>query len=337
MSAMGDVVMTVPVVSAFAKQHPEMQITMLTNPRFGGMFPEQANVEIFGADTKKDYKGFWGILKLFKALNAHRHFDMVIDLHDVLRSKVLRTLFRLKGTPCFSIEKGRSEKKALTQANGKVLKQLKTSIERYRDVFTEAGFEVLLNYARPSAPLSDEISAVTGKKEGKWLAIAPFAQHKGKIYPLDLMEKVVEHFAKKEGYKVLLFGGGKQEKEILEGWEARFENVISLAGKFPLKAELAILENADVMISMDSSNMHLASMVGTRVISIWGATHPYAGFYGYGQKEEDAVQLDMPCRPCSIYGNKPCLHDNFECLRGIKPEIIIEKVEHAMNDMNDLG
>lgn len=324
---MGDVAMTVPVVSSFASQHPDIQITVLTNPRFGGMFPSLPNVEFFGADTKKDYKGFLGIIKLFKALNAHKRYDMVIDLHDVLRSKVLRKIFRLKGTPCFVIEKGRAEKKALTKAEGKVMKQLKSSIERYRDVFKAAGFEVPLNFERQASLLSEEILSVTGNKETKWLSIAPFAQHKGKIYPTEQMEKVLEHFSQKQNYKILLFGGGKQEKEILEGWEARFNNVVSLAGKFPLEKELTILEHSDLLISMDSSNMHLASLVGTRVLSIWGATHPFAGFYGYGQKTEDAIQLDLACRPCSIYGNKPCLRNDYACMTQITPEMVIDRVE----------
>lgn len=330
MSAMGDVAMTVPVVSAFADQHPEAQITVLTTPRFGGMFPTLENVEIFGADTKKEYKGFLGIFKLFKALNAHKHYDLVIDLHDVLRSKVLRKLFRLKGVPCHVIEKGRAEKKALTRKDGKVMKQLKSSIERYRDVFKAAGYEVPLNFKQKEQPLTNDILAITGEKEQKWLAIAPFAQHKGKIYPTEQMEKVIEHFSTNKDYKILLFGGGKQEKEILEGWEARFENVLSLAGKFPLEKELIILGNSDLLISMDSSNMHLASLVGTRVLSIWGATHPFAGFYGYGQKEEDAVQLELPCRPCSIYGNKPCLRNDYACMTQITPEMIYKKVESIL-------
>lgn len=330
MSAMGDVAMTVPVVCAFAQQHPDVQVTVLTNPRFKGMFPAQANIEIFGADTKKDYKGFWGILKLFRSLNKNRRYEMVLDLHDVLRSKVLRNLFRLKGIPVHVIQKGRAEKKALTRADGKEKKQLKSSIERYREVFKSAGFEVALDYRRASTPISDDVTAVTGEKRKKWIAIAPFAQHKGKIYPMERMEKVVEHFSMSGKYSVLLFGGGKTEKEQLDSWEARYENVVSLAGRFPLEKELSILEHADLLISMDSSNMHLASLVGTRVLSIWGATHPFAGFFGYGQDEADALQIELPCRPCSIYGNKPCLRGDYACMTGISPELVIKRAESIL-------
>ena len=86
----------------------------------------------------------------------------------------------------------------------------------------------------------------------------------------------------------------------------------------------------DVMVSMDSANMHLASLVGTTVVSVWGATHPYAGFMGWNQKEENAVQVTLPCRPCSIFGNKPCRRGDYACLRQIEPSDIIQKIENNL-------
>lgn len=72
--------------------------------------------------------------------------------------------------------------------------------------------------------------------------------------------------------------------------------------------------------------MHLASLVETPVVSVWGATHPYAGFYGYKQDLNNIVQAELFCRPCSIYGNKPCYRGNYECMELINPEIIVSKV-----------
>ena len=98
-----------------------------------------------------------------------------------------------------------------------------------------------------------------------------------------------------------------------------------------LKEELSLIYQLDVMISMDSANMHLASLVNTPVVSIWGATHPYAGFMGWNQRIDNAVQIDLPCRPCSIYGKKPCYRNDFACMNQITPETIVEKVNHIIN------
>lgn len=81
------------------------------------------------------------------------------------------------------------------------------------------------------------------------------------------------------------------------------------------------------MISMDSANMHLASIVGTRCVSIWGATHPYAGFLGFGQSENDVVQInDLTCRPCSVFGDKECYRGDWACLEEINVQQIIDKI-----------
>ncbi len=90
------------------------------------------------------------------------------------------------------------------------------------------------------------------------------------------------------------------------------------------------MSHLDVMISMDSANMHLASLTGTPVVSIWGATHPYAGFVGWAQKPSNILQVDLPCRPCSIYGNKPCARGDMECMHRISPESVVAKVEEVL-------
>ena len=72
-------------------------------------------------------------------------------------------------------------------------------------------------------------------------------------------------------------------------------------------------------------------MVGTPVLSIWGATHPFAGFMGWQQKNEYAVQKKLECRPCSVYGNKECKRGDYACLNTINTEDIIEKINFIIN------
>ena len=90
------------------------------------------------------------------------------------------------------------------------------------------------------------------------------------------------------------------------------------------------MSHLNAMLSMDSANMHMASLVATPVVSVWGATHPYAGFMGWGQKPENIVQVELDCRPCSIYGQKPCLRGDYACMNMIKPEIIVEKINFLL-------
>ena len=84
------------------------------------------------------------------------------------------------------------------------------------------------------------------------------------------------------------------------------------------------------MVSMDSANMHLASLYGVPVVSIWGGTHPYLGFYGWGQQMENAVQVDLDCRPSSVFGNKPCPR-NMECMNLVSPIMVYDKIIQQLN------
>ncbi len=331
---MGDVAMTVPVIASFLQQYPNVHITMLSHPRLKTIFPIADNFTFVAVDTKKEFAGNFGMVKLFRKLRKEKKYDAMIDLHDVLRSKLLRSLYKITGTPIYTIDKGRKEKKELTQEEKKVMIPLKSSIQRYAEVFEKAGYPIRLENPAPykinaSERISEELNTLLQSTK-QTIGIAPFAQHKGKIYPLNKMEKVVAQLSGRENTQIFLFGGGEAEKKQLEEWSQKYPNTLSLAGKFSLNEELSLLQHCRVVITMDSANMHLASLVGTPVVSIWGATHPYAGFYGYQQKEENAVQVDLPCRPCSIYGNKPCTKGDYPCLNGISEEEIVKRVESVL-------
>ena len=174
--------------------------------------------------------------------------------------------------------------------------------------------------------MSPETAQLAGAHDGKWIGIGPFAQHQGKIYPLDHMEQVIAKLSTYENVRLFIFGGGPVEREYSERMEQTYPRVTSVIGRIKLGQEMELVSNLDLMVSMDSSSMHMASLVGVPAVSIWGATHPYAGFYGLGQDPRHAVQLDMACRPCSIYGNKPCVYGDYPCMKNIDHELVVKKV-----------
>ncbi|MBU3820673.1 glycosyltransferase family 9 protein [Flavobacteriaceae bacterium XHP0103] len=321
---MGDVAMTVPVLRLLTKQHPQLKITVLTREFFKPLFRDLPNVSVFPVEVKGKHKGFFGLLKLSKELKALK-INTVADLHNVLRSNMLK--YFLFGIKTIQIDKGRAEKKALV--SGEVFVQLKTTHERYAEVFNKLGFNIDLS--KPSFPAPKELNAKTvwllGEKATKWIGIAPFAAHKGKMYPLDLMEEVIETLSKK--YRIILFGGGKTEIDILNTMQSKFENCISVAGKLTFDEELDVISNLDVMLSMDSGNAHLAAMLGIKTVTIWGVTHPFAGFAPFNQPEDYALLANRnqyPKIPTSVYGNK--YPQGYEkAAESISPKTIIDKIE----------
>ncbi|MFC6877381.1 glycosyltransferase family 9 protein [Flavobacterium myungsuense] len=333
LSAMGDVAMTVPVLRAFVKQNPEIKITVISRPFFKPFFEGIPNISFFAFDEKKQHKGFLGLLRLFQDLKQ-LNIDAFADFHDVLRSKVIRTLFSWSGKRTASVDKGRAEKKALMREENKIFKPLPTMFERHVAVFEQLGFTVNLSNPifPPKQTLDSETIHLIGEKHGKLIGIAPFAQYDSKVYPVDLMQKVIDELALNENYTILLFGGGKKEIELLNSLSKNKQNVIVVAGKIKLEQELQLFSNLDVMLSMDSGNAHIAAMLGINVITLWGATHPFAGFSPFNQPFENALVSDrnvFPKLPTSVYGNKK-VEGYEEAMRTIKLETIVEKIRRYL-------
>jgi len=330
LSAMGDVAMTVPVIRAFVEQNPNVKITFVSRPFFKPFFDGIPNVSFFAVDVKKRHKGFLGLLKLYSDLKK-LNIDAVADLHNVLRSQIIRILFFLSGKKVAATDKGRAEKKALTRAENKIFQPVKSMVQRHVDTFNTLGFNVDLSNPKfpEKAVLSKEIIEILGEKQNfNWIGIAPFAQYESKVYPLDLMQKVIDELALNASNKIFLFGGGNKEIELLNQFSKNKENVINLAGKIPFQHELQLISNLDVMLSMDSGNAHIAAMLGVKVITLWGATHPFAGFAPFNQPLENCLTSDreqFPLLPTSVYGNKK-VAGYEDVMRTIAVEKLIEKI-----------
>ncbi len=337
-SAIGDVAMTVPVLYSVCRTHPEDMFYMVTRPSMVPIFVNPpANLVVIGADVKTDFKGIRGMRRLLKELVDQYYIDTYVDLHAVLRTYALGAWCRLRGIPVSRINMGRRGKRALTRRNNKVMLPLLSSRARYREAFFRAGFPMTENfdglYGRGSrAPVELIADMAQPKGEGyRWLGIAPFAKHKGKIYPPEQMEQVIREISQLPNVTIFLFGGGDEERKILADWAERYPNTVSLAEKrWGFAKEMALMSHLDVMLTMDSANMHLASLVNVPVVSIWGATHPYCGFMGWRQKEDLTLQLPVPCRPCSTFGNKPCHRGDYLCLSGIPPASVVAKLKRFL-------
>jgi len=331
-SAMGDVAMTVPVLKELLAKYPNLTLVVVSRKAFEPFFAGIPNIEFHAFEPKTKHKGLLGILRLFKELRSYKATALA-DLHQNLRSNVLSRLFWFAGISIANLDKGRTEKIALTRKKNKHVVALKATTQGYADVFATLGFPFSLKntLTKQPEPLNTNILQLSGKKGAqKWIGVSPFAQHSQKVYPLDKMGKVLTTLSA-EGYRIFVFGGGQDEQKIAENWAITHENITSLIGKLNLSEELSLISNLDVMLSMDSSGMHLASLKGIPVVSVWGATHPNAGFLGYGQNLTNCIQVDLYCRPCSIYGNIPCHRGDFACMNQLSESRIIQKINETFS------
>lgn len=322
LSALGDVAMTIPAIYSLAERYPRLHIDVVTRPFFSRLFINPpVNINVIGIDFKSEFKGVGGTLKLLRRLSELRS-DCVADLHNVSRSWIIDTFFRLRGVKVAMVDKMRGRRKALFRTG----EPQPSFIDRYTDVFAKLGYPVDLTFENlyvsksPRLPLTPVSPAI---------GVAPFARYFNKTYPLGQMREVIENLTH-EGYNVYLFGGRGSEAEELAKWAGTNVRVTSLAGKYPLEDEIAMMGAMDAMVSMDSSNQHMAALAGTKVISIWGSTTPACGFMPYDQPRDRSLCLGLPCQPCTVGGSPECPKGHFDCMRQLSPEMVVNKIKQVV-------
>lgn len=335
-SAMGDVALVVPAVRAALQHYRDLNITMVSNKRYAAFFDDIERLTFFGTDFKNDYKGIKGVFQLGQDLKKLGPFDAVLDLHSVIRSWMLSAQFSFLGLPVFRIDKGKKEKGRLTRRHHKIRQKLKPAYQRYADVFTRAGYPLTLEggpwLGGGEVPKEYFEGSSFFPKDRVWIGVAPYAQHQGKMWPETKSEQLIRNLSE-AGYLVFLFGGGKTETELLEKLAGKYQFVNSLAGKFSLAEELNIMSRMDLMVTMDSSNLHMGSLVGTPVVSIWGATHSFGGFEPLGEDKDRIVEIDpeiLTCRPCSVFGKKACFRGDYACLNWLEVKDVQAKIHEVL-------
>ena len=326
---MGDVALTVPVLRGMREQYPEVEMILITRAPFKPLFSAIEGLNLFLPDFKKRHKGLPGLVRIFKDVSRQSEIDYVIDLHDVLRSKLLRFIFKLNGIPSATIDKGRRERRILI--TGKSKKQLKHSVDRYCDVFAKAGYTVTPSKGKsiiPSPDLHLKQSIIDAMKGVLNIGVAPYAKHKLKMWPENNMIRLLGLISEKYKCRFWMFGGSDDKEKLVE-LQKKVPGSINLAGELNLSEELLFMTKLDLMIAMDSSNMHMAALVGTKVISIWGGTDPLNGFSAWMQPDNFSIRIpveELDCRPCTIYGKGKTKND-FACMKLLTPELVFKRID----------
>jgi ADP-heptose:LPS heptosyltransferase len=329
-SAMGDVALLTPVIRSMRDKYPDVEITLLTRAAFTPFFYSIPGLRFFYPDFTGRHKGLAGIFRLYRDLRNNQKIDYIIDLHNVIRTWLLRSLFIPGGVPYKSVNKGRAEKKQVTVGKSKVW--LKHTVERYCDAFTAAGFSVTPGkgpWIVPSDDSSERVRSIIENSSFLKIGIAPFAKHKLKTWPEENIVTLIGLISKNYKAKFILFGSSG-EADKLNVLSKKVTNALVVADQYDLFDQIAVINKLDFMISMDSANMHLAALTGTKVISIWGGTDPIAGFGAWKQPDPYSFRIgfeDLICRPCTVYGKGKCLRGDFACMDWLTPEIVFRKMQ----------
>lgn len=321
-SAMGDVALVAAAAKRWLQMRPEDSLIVCSRPQFEPLFSSLDRCIFFGADIKRHNSGLVGMKILADHLAREFDFDHVADLHDVIRSRMLCTWLRFKGFPISRINKDHIQKKRLTRQENKVLKPMKHTVQRYLDALP--GSVLWDDMALPVFFRTSENTLSSPPTVG----IAPFAKHPLKQWPMDRMTELIRRLTA-DGIRCVIFGDA-DERQYFKSLFSDQPLVDAVPDKCTLDDEIGIISRLNTMVAMDSFNMHLAALCDIPVVSIWGPTHPYAGFGPLGRSGQHHVQISIGCRPCSIYGNKPCFRGDHACMMGISVDQVYSEVMKCM-------
>ncbi len=326
-SAMGDVVMLLPVLKGMLRSNSDVEIFLLTQKNFFPFFSDIERLNLIEVDLKAEHRSIKGLYLLFQKLRKSIQPDIVVDLHCVIRTTILDLFFKLSGYEVSRFNKGTFQKSKLVRT--KMLFQLPNTVERYELAFKKLGF--LFELSLPSLFRRNTVQRANAEIfSGRFVVgIAPFAKHRQKVWGVDKVDQLIALLNNSFSCNILLFGAGA-EIDVLNKLSAKYSNCIVSANYFKLSEEIQVIQQLAVMVSMDSANMHIAAMAGIPTVSIWGATHPALGFAPYQQPEMNIIQYngnELSCRPCSVYGGKKCqFGDDIRCMNYIAVKTVFNRI-----------
>ena len=322
-SALGDVALSLPFLYQAAYCYPDRRFTFVTTPFHSHILLDPPpNVRVVTFDTRHQ-GGFKGCIQLAHRLHKLEPMATILDLHDVLRTRIISSTLKVLGHTVYTIRKPRRERARLVQRPPKdqVPRELYVPpmTQVYCEVYRRCG---LTKVQEGFSPFLD-----SSAKRSPILGIAPYAKHPSKVLPTERLRELITLIHRYfPHYTILLYSAPGEERQRSEALSNEFPGFVSCTRASSITEELREISTLSAMISMDSANQHLAAWMGTPVVSIWGATHPAAGFIPWHGSEEDCLGIPLPCRPCSIYGQKPCHRGDLACMYRLKLSKVIDRL-----------
>lgn len=328
-SSISNVAAIVPQLSGLVNDYPQHEFVVLSREFLRPLFDKLPRVTFVGGDIRGEHKTPIGVWRLYKQLKALRP-DIVLDMQRSWRTQMIANLFALSGTKTLKIGFACGEQKRLIQQGAEKYHAIPTIFDRQTRLYAKVRLKTNDAFAKlyePSQEQQDKICSLYGEKSGHWIGVAPFSIARGKTLPFRKMKNIIAHFDKMPDTKIFLFGAGEMENELLSDWQSLYDNVYAVHTNLQLEDELTLMNYLDVMVCMDSANMHLASLMAVPVVSVWGATHPYSGFLGWKQSVDNCVGVDFSCRPCTAHSDRKCKYGDYRCLESLHSSKIIEVIE----------
>ncbi|MEE8171158.1 MAG: lipopolysaccharide heptosyltransferase II, partial [Phycisphaerae bacterium] len=333
-----------PVARALRQAWPEAHIAWLVSGAFAGLLEAEPAVDevirfdrryyarVFrSATVTRDFFGFVGALR-------RRRFDLVIDLQGLFRSGFLawasgagvRIGFRdsREFAWLFNTHQLRTRR---AQAH---------ALDRNLEALSLLGIDAGRPDARPAYTPEDEQSVRAAlaehgiNAEDGYAVLVPSARWETKQWPADRFGTLAAGILKAWGFRGLLVGGRDDHETAEAARQASDGAAINLCGRTTLRQLAVLIAAARVVVTADSSPMHMAAAFRRPLVALFGPTSPArTGPYGM----PDAVlRLDLACSPCYLRKRRDCPFE-LKCLHDLSVERVLAAVSAALSGTDPIA
>lgn len=316
----GDIVLSTPLIKKIKAKYPNSEITYATTPAGAQILANNPLLkDVISYDKRGKDKGIKGMLRLAKKLKG-MNFDMAYIPHRYLRSSFITFLSGIKERIGYDISGGRL---FLTEKR----KYIKNSHEVER-LLALVDFEDFDDKKIELYPTNDDYKYINNifsdyKLENKKIiAMAVGSKWYTKMWPTKYFNELIKKLLERDDIQIVLVGG----KDELELDICEDKRIINMINKTSLLQLAALISKADILLTNDSSPIHIASAFDTYILSIFGATVKSLGFYPWSANSEVMENEGLPCRPCGLHGGQNCPEGHFKCMMEIKPEMVYLRI-----------
>jgi lipopolysaccharide heptosyltransferase II len=329
LGAIGDVLLSTPVVRVLSERFPELRIDFLTKEAYISILKNHSNLNrVIGFSQKRGFRALHEILRFIR----RGKYDAVVDLQNNLRSRIFTRFSGVKFRKTF--HSGRIKRFFLVHFRWNVYRDIQPVPLKYlrtvRDLGAEDDGKGLDLFVEPAAERSVRAKfKKTGVRSSEpILALAPGAGRATKRWPCEQFANVGLHFVRK-GFQVVILGGPK-DADACESVRSRMsDSSVSFCGILTLQETAALLKHSVLLVTNDTGLMHMASALKKKTVAIFGPTTRHFGFFPF-RSPAAVVETDLRCRPCSYHGTEHCPKRHFRCMLAISSAEVIGAAERVL-------
>lgn len=311
-SSLGDVVLLTALIEALHRRHPAAQLWLATKAAYAPLFEQDPRLHQVIALAR----GQGALTNLVRQLEPVG-FDVIYDAHDSLRSRVLT--WRLPPAPVVRIRKASWARILFVRTRWRTPALDRHQIDRYLDMLGDR-----TEPCRPRLHVGPRRRTALAKDQ-RTLAIAPGARHALKQWGADRFAEVGRALALSQGARVIVVGGPGEEA-LCAQVAGSIEGAQTMAGDLELDRLAAVLQRCTSTLCNDSGLMHLSEAVDTPVLAVYGPTSRELGFFPT-HPDSVVVEQNVPCRPCSRTGARPCHQPQNWCMTRSTPDLVRTRLE----------